>query len=181
MTGLCLLQKLCTVDLVDFKRISNAVLLFWTISRLLSLLRAPLSPFSCCLVPLPAPGDESFPHVTPRLTTFIRPRNCMTGIQLAREFYSPSRTVRVSVPIFILPVTIQTFTSPRKQIFPCCTFGHTHTAKHIYQLLIYLSAILPYVILKICWHLEQDIFHPKTGLSIGFGSNISYRVRFLTS
>jgi hypothetical protein len=47
----------------------------------------------------------------------------------ASEFISSSRIVHFLATIFILPVTLQTFASPRKQIYPCHMYGQWHPVK----------------------------------------------------
>jgi hypothetical protein len=48
-----------------------------------------------------------------RTTVFIR-----RARHFASEFISSSRTIQFQAAIFILPVTLQTFPSPRKQMYP---------------------------------------------------------------
>lgn len=62
----------------------------------------------------------------------------------------------------LLPATLQTFTSPRKQIFPCHIYGHSHPAERNKKLLTYLATILPYIILYVCLHLCENALYLET-------------------
>lgn len=131
------------------KCISNVVLLpYWElffrcVSPSVSLIRA----IDYSFVPVPT-------HRGVRKPVFIR-----SARHFASEFISSSRIVHFTDTIFILPVTLQTFTSHRKQIIPCHMYGHLPPAERNKKLLTYLPTTLvsayiyvrTYFTLKLCF------------------------------